>query len=233
MFVREHKVRIMNIRLLQLAVVGTAVIAGGCETLDPYTGDEQMSKATRGALIGAAAGAVAGLISGDDSLERRQHALIGAGVGALAGGSVGYYMDKQEAKLRAELAGTGVSVTRIGDNITLNMPGNVTFATDSSDLNPAFFEVLGSVGKVLKEFEQTVIEVAGHTDSTGADSYNQALSERRAASVSAYLQARNISGQRLITLGMGEQRPIADNSSVAGRQANRRVEITMVPLTAG
>jgi len=233
MFVREHKVRIMNIRLLQLAVVGTAVIAGGCETLDPYTGDEQMSKATRGALIGAAAGAVAGLISGDDSLERRQHALIGAGVGALAGGSVGYYMDKQEAKLRAELAGTGVSVTRIGDNITLNMPGNVTFATNSSDLSPAFFEVLNSVGKVLKEFDQTVIEVAGHTDSTGAESYNRALSERRASSVSAYLRARNISGQRLITLGMGELRPVADNSSTAGRQINRRVEITMVPLTAG
>ena len=233
MFVREHKVRIMNIRLLQLAVVGTAVIAGGCKTLDPYTGDEQTSKATKGALIGAAAGAVAGLMTGDDSLERRQHALIGAGVGALAGGSAGYYMDKQEAKLRAELAGTGVSVTRIGDNITLNMPGNVTFATDSSDLNPAFFEVLGSVGKVLKEFDQTVIEVAGHTDSTGSDSYNQALSERRASSVSQYLQARNISGQRLITFGAGEQRPIADNSSAAGRQANRRVEITMVPLTAG
>jgi outer membrane protein OmpA-like peptidoglycan-associated protein len=233
MFVREHKVKIMDIRILRVVVLGAAVIASGCETLDAYSGDEKTSNATKGALIGAAAGAVAGLMTGDDSLERRQHALIGAGVGALAGGSVGYYMDKQEAKLRAELAGTGVSVTRIGDNITLNMPGNVTFATDSSDLNPAFFEVLGSVGKVLKEFDQTVIEVAGHTDSTGADSYNQALSERRASSVSQYLQARNISGQRLITLGMGEQRPIADNSSAAGRQANRRVEITMVPLTAG
>jgi outer membrane protein OmpA-like peptidoglycan-associated protein len=172
-------------------------------------------------------------MSGDDSLERRQHALIGAGVGALAGGAIGNYQDKQEAKLRAELEGTGVSVTRIGDNITLNMPGNVTFATDSSDLSPAFFEVLGSVGKVLKEFDQTIIEVAGHTDSTGSDSYNQALSERRASSVSAYLQARNISAQRFITLGVGEQRPIADNSTPAGRQANRRVEITMVPLTAG
>jgi len=233
MFVHEHKVRIMNIRLLQLAVVATAVIAGGCKTLDPYTGDEQTSKATKGALIGAAAGAVAGLMTGDDSLERRQHALIGAGVGALAGGSVGYYMDKQEAKLRAELAGTGVSVTRIGDNITLNMPGNVTFATDSSDLSPAFFEVLGSVGKVLKEFDQTVVEVAGHTDSTGSESYNQALSERRASSVSAYLQARNILSERLITVGMGELRPVADNNSPAGRQVNRRVEITMVPLTAG
>jgi outer membrane protein OmpA-like peptidoglycan-associated protein len=184
-------------------------------------------------LIGAAAGAVVGLISGDDAVERRQRALIGAGVGALAGGAVGYYMDQQEAKLRAELEGTGVSVTRIGDNITLNMPGNVTFATDSSDLSPAFFEVLNSVTKVLKEFDQTVVEVAGHTDSTGSEVYNQSLSERRAGSVSQYLQAHNISAQRLITIGMGELRPVADNGTAEGRQANRRVEMTMVPVTAG
>ena len=223
----------MNIRNLRLVVLGAVVIAGGCETLDPYSGDEQMSKATRGALIGAAAGAVVGLMSGDDAVERRQHALIGAGVGALAGGSIGYYMDRQEAELRAELEGTGVSVTRIGDNITLNMPGNVTFASNSADLSPAFFEVLNSVTKVLKEFDQTVVEVAGHTDSTGTEVYNQALSERRAASVSQYFVARKISNQRLISIGMGELRPVAGNVSADGRQANRRVEITMVPLTAG
>jgi outer membrane protein OmpA-like peptidoglycan-associated protein len=173
------------------------------------------------------------LVSGDDAVERRQRALIGAGVGALAGGAVGYYMDQQEAKLRAELEGTGVSITRIGDNITLNMPGNVTFATDSADLRPAFFDVLNSVGKVLKEFDQTVVEVAGHTDSTGSEGYNQGLSERRASSVSQYLEGRGISGQRLLTVGMGELRPVADNATVEGRQANRRVELTMVPLTAG
>jgi len=127
----------MNIRNLRLVVLGAVVVAGGCKTLEPYTGDEQTSKATRGALIGAAAGAVVGLVSGDDAVDRRQRALIGAGIGALAGGSIGYYMDRQEAKLRAKLEGTGVSVTRIGDNITLNMPGNVTFATDSVDLSPA------------------------------------------------------------------------------------------------
>jgi outer membrane protein OmpA-like peptidoglycan-associated protein len=142
-------------------------------------------------------------------------------------------MDRQEAELRAELEGTGVSVTRIGDNITLNMPGNVTFATNSSDLNASFYEVLNSVGKVLKQFDQTVVEVAGHTDNTGSEEYNQGLSERRAGSVSQYFQSRNISGDRLITVGMGELRPVADNSSASGRQANRRVEITMVPITAG
>ena len=141
-------------------------------------------------------------------------------------------MDKQEAQLRAELEGTGVSVTRMGDNITLNMPGNVTFATDSADLSPAFFDVLNSVGKVLGEFDQTVVEVAGHTDSTGSDAYNQSLSERRSASVATYLQAQGVLSQRLITVGMGEARPVADNTTAEGRQANRRVEITMVPVTA-
>jgi outer membrane protein OmpA-like peptidoglycan-associated protein len=216
-------------------VLATAVITvfvSGCTTLDAYTREEKTSTATKGALIGAAAGAVVGLISGDDAVERRQRALIGAGVGALAGGSIGYYMDKQEAELRAQLEGTGVSVTRIGDNITLNMPGNVTFATDSSDLSPAFFDVLNSVGKVLGEYNKTVVEVAGHTDSTGSDAYNQSLSERRARSVATYLQGQGVITERIITVGMGESRPVADNTTPDGRQANRRVEITMVPITA-
>jgi len=215
-----------------LAAVLVALVVSGCETLDAYTQESKTSSATKGALIGAASGAVIGLLSGDDAVERRQHAMIGAGIGALAGGAIGYYMDQQEAELRAELQGTGVSVTRIGDNITLNMPGNVTFATNSSDLSPAFFSVLTSVSKVLVEYDQTVVEVAGHTDSTGSDSYNQGLSERRAKSVAAYLRSQNINSQRLLTLGVGEHYPVADNSTSSGRQANRRVEITMVPATS-
>jgi len=215
-----------------VVIAGMAAILSGCETLDPYTGESETSKATKGALIGAAAGVVAGLMSGDDAVERRQHALIGAGVGALAGGAVGHYMDKQEAKLRAELQGTGVSVTRIGDNITLNMPGNVTFDTDSSALRPQFFGVLNSVGKVLTEYDKTVVEVAGHTDSTGSDSYNMQLSQRRANTVGEYLYTQGIMDQRIISVGMGEHHPIADNSTAEGRQLNRRVEITLVPVTA-
>jgi len=224
----------MNSKAIRITAVTTllTVMLGGCQTLDPYTQESKTSRTTKGALIGAAAGAVAGLISGDDAVERRQHAMIGAGIGALAGGAVGAYQDRQEAKLRAELQGTGVSVTRIGDNITLNMPGNVTFATDSADLSPAFFDVLGSVSKVLKEFDKTVVEVAGHTDSTGSDSYNQTLSERRANSVAQYLQTHGIRSERVLTVGMGESRPVADNSTANGRQTNRRVEITMVPLTS-
>lgn len=215
-----------------LAALATVTI-GGCQTLDAYTQESKTSSATKGAAIGAAAGAVAGLVSGDDAVERRQHALILAGVGALAGGAVGYYMDRQEAELRAELQGTGVSVTREGDHITLNMPGNVTFAYDSADLSPAFFDVLNSVSKVMDEYDKTVVEVAGHTDSTGSESYNQRLSERRAASVAGYLKSQGIDNQRLITVGMGEELPVADNSTAAGRETNRRVEITMVPVTAG
>ena len=225
----------MNIgsRKIILTMTVMTVFVSGCQTLDAYTREEKTSSATKGALIGAAAGAVVGLISGGDAVERRQRALIGAGVGAIAGGSIGYYQDKQEAKLRAELEGTGVSVVRNGDNITLLMPGNITFATNSADLSPAFFNVLNSVGKVLAEFDKTVVEVAGHTDSTGSDSYNQGLSERRANSVTSYLTSQGVMAQRIITLGMGESRPVADNSTDGGRQANRRVEITMVPVTAG
>lgn len=206
------------------------VFLGGCAT-DPYTGEQKMSKAAAGASIGAVVGAAAGMISGDDSRERRQRALIGAGVGALAGGGVGYYMDRQEQKLRARLQNTGVSVTRSGDNIILNMPGNVTFNTDSSDIRASFYDVLNSVVLVVKEFDKTLIEVAGHTDSTGSDQYNQSLSERRAGSVGQYFIAQGIPGMRVMTRGYGELRPIADNNSPQGRELNRRVELTLVPLT--
>ena len=219
-------------RIFIAGLTGLAVLAAGCQTLDPYTGEAKTSNATKGALIGAGAGAVAGLISGDDAVERRQHAMIGAGIGAIAGGSVGYYMDKEEMKLRQELEGTGVSVTRDGDNITLNMPGNITFATNSSDLNAGFYDVLGSVTKVLNEFDKTVIEIAGHTDNTGSDVYNQSLSERRAGSVASYLRSQKVVPERIIAVGLGESHPVADNSTDQGRQANRRVELTLVPLTA-
>lgn len=224
----------MNVKSarLTLIVAGLTAALPACTTINPYTGETQTSKATKGAVIGAVSGAVVGLISGDDSVERRKRALIGAGVGALAGGAVGYYMDQQEAKLRAELQGTGVSVTRIGDNITLNMPGHVTFATNSSDLSPNFIDVLNSVSKVLIEYNKTIVEVAGHTDSDGSLDYNQGLSERRAQTVAQYLRGQKIMEQRLITIGLGETRPVADNSTAAGKQANRRVEITMVPVTA-
>ena len=217
-------------RFSKLAGVGIVVtcLMAGCTTVNPYTRETQTSKAVKGAGIGAAVGAVAGLLTKGDKLE---NALIGAGVGALAGGGVGYYMDVQEAKLRQKLEGTGVSVTRVGDNITLNMPSSITFALNSSDLNAQFYSALEGVSMVLKEYDKTVIEVAGHTDSSGSDQYNQALSERRAQAVAGYLSSHGVKTARLIAIGAGEGHPVASNDSEQGRSANRRVELTIVPVT--
>ena len=219
------------VHLATATVVAAAVLTAGCQTIDPYTGETKTASATKGAAIGAGAGALLGILTGDDSKDRRKRALIGAGVGALAGGAVGSYMDRQEAELRQRLAGSGVSVTRVGDEIMLNMPGNITFQTDSSDLNPQFFDVLNSVSLVLKEYDKTVVEVVGHTDSTGSTEYNQALSERRAATVATYLANSSIDRQRILAYGQGEMQPVADNSTAAGRAANRRVELTLSPIT--
>lgn len=213
-----------NISLI-LALVFTA---SACTTLDPYTREEKTSHATRGAAIGAAAGAVIGAVTGGDRLKR---AAIGAGVGALAGAGVGYYMDQQEMRLRQQLEGTGVSVTRVGDNIVLNMPGNITFATDSANIAPGFYEVLDSVVLVLKEYEKTVIVVEGHTDSSGGEQYNQLLSERRADAVARFLIDSRVIPARVASYGFGESRPIADNQYADGRAANRRVELTLMPIT--
>jgi len=157
--------------------------------------------------------------------------MIGAAAGALVGGSVGYYMDKQEAKLREQMAGTGVDVVRKGDNITLDVPGGVTFGFNSSDLNSKFHPVLDKVAGTLTEYNKTVIEVAGHTDNVGSDAYNQQLSERRAGSVADYLSGHGVQRTRLVTVGAGEGHPIATNDTEEGRAQNRRVEITIVPVT--
>ena len=228
----SHARTLSWIRYLAPALAATVALAG-CTTLDPYTREEQTSNAAKGAAIGAAVGVATGLITGDDSSERKKRALILGGAGAIAGGGVGYYMDQQELKLRKQLEGTGVSVTRDGDNITLNMPGNITFAVDSSDISSSFYEILNSVALVLNEYDKTMVEVAGHTDSTGEAAYNQALSQRRANSVADYLSSRKVKSERFLVVGGGETYPIASNDTPEGRQLNRRVEITIVPLTEG
>lgn len=212
-------------------LVGSMLAATACTTIDPYTGQEKTSNTTKGAAIGAATGIVIGAISGDGSQERKKRMLIGLGVGALAGGGVGAYMDRQEAELRQKLAGTGVSVTRMDDDIVLNMPGNITFETNQSAIDAGFYEVLDSVAIVVNKFDQTIIEIVGHTDSTGNDSINQPLSERRASSVGAYLRSQDVMPQRISTYGVGSQYPVASNNTSEGRALNRRVEIVLLPLT--
>ena len=214
------------------AVVGFSVVLSACETnpfmtSDPYTGEDKVNKTTKGAGIGAAAGLLTGIIVGGD----RKRLLLATGIGALAGGGVGYYMDRQDAKLRAQLRGTGVSVTKVGNQITLNMPGNVTFATDSYNISADFYDVLNSVALVLNEFDQTYVDVIGHTDSTGSLEHNQRLSERRADSVARYLKSQKVLPERILTRGMGPNSPIATNDTAEGRSLNRRVEIILTPIT--
>jgi len=213
-----------------IAAMLVALLVAGCQTTDPYTGQQQANRTGTGALIGAGIGIAAGLLTGDSAVERRQHAMIGAGIGALSGGAIGNYQDRQQAALREKLQGTGVDVARKGDNITLNMPGNVTFAFNSSNIDPSFYPVLNDVASVLREYNQTVVEVAGHTDNIGSDEVNQRLSEQRAGAVAQYLQAQGVQQQRLITVGGGKRYPIATNDTAEGRAANRRVEITLVPV---
>jgi len=214
-----------------VAATAAAILLSSCATYTGQTSDPNDPNRTRtGALIGAGIGAVAGLLSGGDAVERRQRAMVGAGVGGLAGAGIGAYQDRQEAALRKSMAGTGVDVVRDGDNITLNMPGNITFAFDSSSLQPQFDPVLNNVASTLNQYNQTVIEVAGHTDSVGTDAYNQTLSQQRANSVATYLSGKGVMQQRMIVIGAGEAHPIASNDTDAGRAQNRRVEITIVPV---
>jgi outer membrane protein OmpA-like peptidoglycan-associated protein len=210
-------------------VASGAVALGGCAAMQDVATSPEKEKTRQGAGYGAAAGAVIGLLTGGN--DKFEAAMIGAAAGALAGGAVGYYMDKQEAKLREQMAGTGVDVVRNGDNITLDVPGGVTFAFDSSNLNSQFFPVLDKVATTLAEYDKTVIEVAGHTDNVGSDAYNQQLSERRANSVATYLSSHGVDRTRMVTIGAGEGHPVASNESDSGRSQNRRVEITIVPVT--
>jgi outer membrane protein OmpA-like peptidoglycan-associated protein len=215
-----------------LTIASLATISG-CETFDPYTGEEKTSNTAKGAGIGAGIGvALAYLKNKDESSKKRKKRMLqAAGIGAIAGGGVGYYMDTQEAKLRKTLRASGVSVERDGDNINLIMPGNITFVTAGHDLNADFHQVLDSVIIVLQEFNKTIIVSAGHTDSRGSDEYNQGLSERRANSVAQYLLAKGVVEARIETVGFGEGTPIADNTTAEGRSLNRRVELSLLPIT--
>ena len=208
----------------------SGLLLSACSTINPYTGEKQTAKGTKGAVIGSVLGAILGAATADKK-DRKERALKGAGIGAITGGGVGYYMDVQEAKLRQELQGSGVGVSRDGDNIILNMPGNITFGSGSYSLRPEFFDVLDSVGLVLNEYKSTLISIAGHTDSTGSDDDNLVLSRNRATTVAMYLQNVGVSPERMAAQGYGESYPVASNDTAQGRQQNRRVELKLEPIT--
>ena len=216
----------------KILVAGLAALSlSACTSINPFTGETQVSNTTGGALIGAGGGAVAGAIVGAATgSDPRVGALIGAGIGGLSGAAIGSYMDQQEAELRAQLQGTGVSVTRVGQQIILNMPSNITFAVDEARVQPQFNETLVSVGLVLRKFNKTIVDVYGHTDSTGSDSHNQDLSQRRAVAVATVLANQGVDQRRFFIEGRGESDPIASNASESGRAQNRRVEIQLSPI---
>lgn len=210
-----------------MAVAGAAML-GGCIT-DPNTGEQRISRAA----IGGIGGVVGGYLLGDLVGGRRDRTekIVGAGIGGIAGAAIGTYMDRQEQALRARTAGTDVQVIRRGDDLVLNMPSGITFAYDSATVQPQFQPTLDQVAQVLGEYNQTYIDVYGHTDSTGSDAYNQTLSERRASAVASYLGSHGVQLARIGTRGFGETQPIADNATPDGQAANRRVEIKIVPVT--
>jgi outer membrane protein OmpA-like peptidoglycan-associated protein len=215
-------------QMITLTLLAAMLPLSACVT-DPETGNRTISKAA----IGGIGGALGGYLIGDLVGGRRDRSekILGAGIGALAGAGVGYYMDEQERKLRQQTAGTGINVIRDGDNLVLDMPSEITFGVDSANIDPSFRSTLDQVASTLIQYEKTYVDVLGHTDSTGSDAYNQALSERRASAVADYLFTRGVQSARLATRGYGESQPKASNLDAAGRSANRRVEIRLVPVT--
>ena len=203
-----------------------SVFLSGCQTGDPYTGEQKVNNASK---YGGIAAVVCGLIGATESSKRARNAAAGCGI---IGASVGAYMDKQEAELRRSLENTGVGIQREGDQIRLIMPGNITFDTAKADLKQNFYPVLDSVVTVLTEYDQTLVVVDGYTDSTGSMAFNMQLSDSRARSVANYLQTGGILQQRLVVNGYGPANPVATNGTPEGRQLNRRVEITLRAIEA-
>jgi outer membrane protein OmpA-like peptidoglycan-associated protein len=216
-------------------VAGLAALSlAACSTVNPYTNQSQVSSTTGGTIVGATGGAVLGAIVGTATgSDPRVAALLGAGIGGITGAAIGSYMDQQEAELRAQLQGTGVSVTRVGQQIILNMPSNITFGVDSAQVQTTFSETLVSVGLVLKKFNKSIVDVYGHTDDTGSDAHNQDLSQRRAVAVATVLANQGIDQRRFYIEGKGETDPLASNANETGRSQNRRVEIQISPIQQG
>jgi outer membrane protein OmpA-like peptidoglycan-associated protein len=210
-------------------IISSLFLVTACTT-NPETGKKRISKAAIGGVLGAGAGYLLGDVVGGK--RDRTEKILGAGIGAIAGAGAGVYMDKQEKKLREQTAGTGVEVQRQGDEIKLVMPSGITFDTNSYAIKPEFRQTLDQVASTLAEYEKTMVDVYGHTDSTGGDSINLPLSNNRAQAVAAYLSGKGVNSARLGTKGLGSSVPVADNTTAAGKQANRRVEIKLLPVTA-
>lgn len=209
-----------------IALVLTVALISGCSTFtktDPFTRESEINSTTLGSIACGSAGALIGGLVGGDMVG----ALIGGASGAVLCGGIGYHLDRQEKALRQQLELTGVRVVREGDRIRLVMPGHILFKTNQSRIHESIYPVLDSIREVLNEYDESRIVVQGHTDNTGSDVLNQDLSKNRANSVAEYLVYQGVSPNRILVLGYGETKPIADNGSVFGRSQNRRVELVI------
>ena len=219
----------LKTKAILIATAAMTVLTTTACVTDPATGNRTVSRAAIGGVLGAAGGYLLGDLVGGrrDRTER----IVGAGIGAVAGAGVGAYMDRQERRLREQTAGTGIEVDRQGDQLILNMPGDVTFAYDSASVQPQFQSTLDQVATTLREYPSTYIDIYGHTDSRGSEVYNQGLSERRAVSVQSYLASRGVQSARIATQGYGETALKCPETSEEGYRCNRRVEIRIAPVT--
>lgn len=214
-------------RLLASGLAAVALLGmSGCVT-DPNTGERKISRTAIGGAGGAGLGYLLGGLIGGKTAR-----IAGAAIGGVAGGVIGNQMDQQIKQLRDTTAGSGIDVnpTPDGSGILVNLP-EVTFAVDSTTITPGFRAALDNVAQSMITYPNSLVDVMGHTDSTGSDTYNLDLSRRRAESVANYLTSRGVSRTRLATIGYGEQYPVADNNTAEGRAINRRVEIRITPIS--
>lgn len=215
-------------RLFISAFAASALLTTTACVTDPNTGERKVSRTAIGGVGGALGGyLLGGLIGG------KTGRIIGAGIGGVAGAAVGYQMDKQIKELKEQTAGSGVDVTEVGDGeaILVNLPDGVTFAVNSTTISPQFQRTLDTIAESMRQYPNSLIDIMGHTDSTGSEAYNEDLSKRRADAVADYLAMRGVSRARIATIGYGERYPVADNATEAGRALNRRVEIKITPVT--
>jgi outer membrane protein OmpA-like peptidoglycan-associated protein len=206
------KIATFGLALATLSILGT-----GCDSL---------TKTQKGAAIGAGSGGVLGAFIGKAAGNTALGAIIGGAVGGTAGAFIGRNMDRQAAEIKQTVP--GATVTREGEGILVKFDSGILFDTDKADVKPAAQTNLQNLAASLQKNQNTNILIVGHTDDTGSDSHNMDLSVRRAESVKSYIVGDNVSSSRLTVSGKGETEPIADNTTVAGRTQNRRVEIVIV-----
>ncbi|MFK4786074.1 OmpA family protein [Fusobacterium sp. MFO224] len=209
-------------RILISFLLGSILITG-CAN-DFVRPEGSTSYTSSGAVGGAVAGALAGQVIGQDT----KGTLIGAAAGALLGTAVGSSMQQQENEFRNVLYSSGVGIVNTGNSILLTLPGGLTFPIDGAKIKPEFTRQLNSIAYVLNKYPNSRIKITGHTDNTGSYNHNLSLSEQRAYSVRNYLVRQGVASQRITSLGLASDLPIASNATKAGRQANRRVTIEVI-----